>query len=99
MLVSSVPASPKRWICVKCRVVRSKNKGGLCPVCWLVDELAREHRDGEHVDRENRSCIDCTRQHDNAPPIPRMSHKDCTHPKTLAARQECRRERRRRQVL
>ena len=90
----SFAPSAKRWTCSKCQVVRSKEKGGVCPVCWLVAELVREHRDGEHVDRENSSCVDCTQRLNRDVKLPPMSHKDCSHERTLAARNNCRRKRR-----
>jgi hypothetical protein len=97
MRVSSAPSSPKRWTCNKCQVVRSKEKGGLCPVCWLVGELAREHRDKEHVDKGNASCVECTRQmNDTSIKVPAQNHDDCDHERTSQARAACRRERRRR---
>lgn len=89
----SVPTSGKRWTCRKCQVVRAKGQGELCPVCWLVDELAREHRDGEHVDKFNSSCVACTRKA-NSVILPPQRHDDCDHPKTREARARCRQLRR-----
>lgn len=44
-------------------MIRAKRGEDLCPVCWLVAELAREHKAGEHNDPEhpNASCVDCMR--------------------------------------
>jgi hypothetical protein len=42
--------------------MRAKYGEKLCPVCWLVRELAREHKAGEHdPEKPNASCVACMR--------------------------------------
>lgn len=47
-------------LCGTCGQVRARVGEDICPVCWLVRELRREHDDGEHT-AINSSCVDCTR--------------------------------------
>jgi hypothetical protein len=91
--------------CKKCGKIRARAGDKLCSVCWLVRELKREHNRGEHDERENPSCIRCSRARLKKMPMPSMpapgktapagysgpfSHKDCTHPHTASARAKCR---------
>jgi hypothetical protein len=86
-----------RYTCPKCSAVRSKGPKELCPVCWLVAELKREHLAGEHADRVNSSCINCTRS--QRVPVKSgltLSHDNCDHPRTTRDRAKCRAEFRKR---
>lgn len=47
-------------LCGTCGQVRARDGEDICPVCWLVRELRREHQAGEHT-TINSSCVDCTR--------------------------------------
>lgn len=47
-------------LCGICGQVRARSGEDICPVCWLVDELKREHDAGDHT-AINSSCVDCTR--------------------------------------
>lgn len=50
------------FTCKKCGQLRGRAAGELCPVCWLVRELKREHKSREHKARANLSCIRCARR-------------------------------------
>lgn len=78
-----------RVTCRRCGQTRARRGDDLCPVCWLVQELAREHRAGEHA-RVNPSCVACTQPD----PPARTSHEMCSHAATASERAKCRRRRR-----
>lgn len=99
-------------VCATCGQVRAKPGTDECPVCYLVRVLAEEHEAGEHQERFNPSCVDCTRSDDLSPSDDtsenvqtrdkrsqtsrRGSHALCTHDATPAARRACRRRREKR---
>jgi hypothetical protein len=86
-------------LCGTCGQVRARAGEDICPVCWLVRELAREHWDGEHT-TINESCVACTR----IPTKPkstgrtvladRIDHSKCDHPMTPRERAKCRAKKR-----
>lgn len=93
--------------CTRCGQVRAKLGEDICPVCWLVAELAREHTAGDHAQLLNVSCVACTRplgkQRSRAltavplGPMPeRRGHVRCyqqgLHEATRAGRAWCRRQ-------
>ena len=96
-------------MCGTCGQVRARAGEDICPVCWLVRELAREHRDGEHQE-PNASCIACTRAQKPARPNRskrrtksvvtsepvgiRIDHSQCNHPMTPRERAKCRTKKR-----
>lgn len=92
-------------VCTKCGTLPTA-KNELCSLCGLVAELHRQHEAGEHV-AVVEACITCTRSRTAARAASaaeynattRISHRDCTHPKTKSARTVCREHRRLKQNL
>jgi hypothetical protein len=81
-------------MCGTCGQVRARAGEDMCPVCWLVRELAREHRDGEHT-TINESCVACTRM--PTKPTARadyIDHGKCDHPMIPSERAKCRAKKR-----
>lgn len=95
--------------CKQCGKMRAKSPEQLCNVCWLLNELKREHDEGDHKERMNPSCVACTTSNDrntsdNVSDVERTrerrsegskrgSHANCSHEATPAARARCRRRR------
>jgi hypothetical protein len=93
-------------LCGTCGQVRARAGEDICPVCWLVRELAREHRDGEHT-TINESCVACTRMSTKpsarrartarmarAVRANRIDHSKCDHPMIPSERAKCRAKKR-----